>query len=227
MNRKTAVCSETIYMRSRRDLGICVRCGAHHARGTFRCETCTKDERWRIKARSTLKKNRSFLDEATRQRFSEYFEPEPNTGCHLWVGGYTSTGYGQFSVNERPRKAHRIAWLLEGRTIPRGMALLHKCDTPSCVNPDHLFVGSLPDNSKDMAIKGRGRSNGELPYGVAKGKRSPRYRAYLPVKGRQIHLGMYDTPGEAHAVALAEKARAYGIAVESIYVPPHKRPAGA
>lgn len=67
-----------------------------------------------------------------------------------------STGYGQFNVTHRqPRGAHRIAWELTYGPIPKGLWVLHRCDNRICVRPDHLWLGTSQDNSRDMVTKGR------------------------------------------------------------------------
>jgi hypothetical protein len=76
--------------------------------------------------------------------------------CWLWQGGRQSHGYGEFNwPPHRTKQAHRLAWLLTCGPIPPGMYVLHHCDNPSCVRPDHLFLGTPADNMTDMVAKGR------------------------------------------------------------------------
>jgi hypothetical protein len=80
---------------------------------------------------------------------------EPNSGCHLWMADCFDNGYGKFWFERRSRKAHRVSWQFHNGPVPKGLSVLHKCDTPSCVNPTHLFVGTVKDNAIDMLLKGR------------------------------------------------------------------------
>jgi hypothetical protein len=64
--------------------------------------------------------------------------------------------YGTFFINGKVDKAHRAAYTMFLGPIPEGLCVLHKCDTPACVNPEHLFVGTKEDNAKDMISKNRG-----------------------------------------------------------------------
>lgn len=90
-------------------------------------------------------------------RFMAYVSPEPNSGCWLWDGSYSTTGYGQFSIGLRPKKAHRVSWLLHRGPIPKGSFVLHRCDNPACVNPEHLEIGSHRKNMDDMRQRGHAR----------------------------------------------------------------------
>lgn len=81
--------------------------------------------------------------------------PEPNSGCWLWLGAVTLKGYGHLKIRPRDWAAHRLAFTVFVRSLNEGEFVLHKCDTPACVNPDHLFTGSQADNLADMGRKGR------------------------------------------------------------------------
>lgn len=78
------------------------------------------------------------------------------TTCWLWTGGSVTRGYGQLWSHGKCYKAHRYAWQLVNGEIPSGMCVRHKCDVPSCCNPDHLELGSHADNVADRVKRGRG-----------------------------------------------------------------------
>lgn len=84
--------------------------------------------------------------------------PEPNSGCWLWLGGVNESGYGIIGLGRREQgvaKAHRVSFELHKRPLGKGECVLHTCDNPACVNPDHLRAGTLVDNARDMVAKGR------------------------------------------------------------------------
>ncbi len=92
--------------------------------------------------------------------FEARYIPEPNSGCWIWIGNYNPKrkGYGCFTMRGMGMHmifAHRLSWQIHHGPIPQGMHVLHKCDTPLCVNPDHLFLGTNTDNVADMKSKHR------------------------------------------------------------------------
>lgn len=80
-------------------------------------------------------------------------------GCWYWEAATVSkdpqVAYGVFWYQRRNHRAHRMSWTLTNGEIPEGMHVLHKCDNPRCVKPDHLFIGNRSDNMQDSANKGR------------------------------------------------------------------------
>src|SRR5208337_379303 len=75
--------------------------------------------------------------------------------CWEWMAGLSTDGYGQFWYNGRNRRAHIVAWLLTGKTLPEGLEVCHHCDNPACVRDSHLFIGTHTDNFLDAVEKGR------------------------------------------------------------------------
>jgi hypothetical protein len=94
------------------------------------------------------------------ERLFAGYAPEPNSGCWLWLRGLDGNGYANISVKRadkfsRAHRAHRLSWEFVNGPIPDDMCILHRCDVRSCVNPDHLFLGTRADNDADMRAKGR------------------------------------------------------------------------
>jgi hypothetical protein len=84
-------------------------------------------------------------------------------GCWLWRSGTSERYYPYFRIGGQRIGAHRVAYLLTHGEIPADLDVLHHCDTPRCVNPVHLFLGTAQDNCQDAARKGRTfRPRGEL-----------------------------------------------------------------
>lgn len=85
---------------------------------------------------------------------------ENQNGCWVWMGSKNKQGYGSMRIGRETILAHRASWEMHNGPIPEGYGyhgtvVMHKCDNPSCINPNHLMIGTQSDNMKDMSKKGR------------------------------------------------------------------------
>lgn len=97
------------------------------------------------------------------------------TGCWEWIGYTEKDGYGECRAARHrtgTARVHRNAWIGFYGSVPTGLSVLHRCDNPPCWNPTHLFVGTVADNNRDMAAKGR-TANGRKTH-------CPRDHEYTP-----------------------------------------------
>lgn len=93
------------------------------------------------------------------RKFAERFWARVNkhsSGCWIWQGSHNELGYGLIRIDKKVYRAHRIAWeLTHGTRIPKGKQVCHSCDNPSCVRPEHLWLGNMSSNILDCSMKGR------------------------------------------------------------------------
>lgn len=85
------------------------------------------------------------------------------SGCREWSKGVTDHHpYGRICIGGMVRYPHRSSYEIHVGPIPDGMEVCHRCDNPPCINPDHLFLGSMSDNQNDKFKKGRSRGGSKL-----------------------------------------------------------------
>lgn len=158
------------------------------------------------------------------------------TACWEWRGGAFQNGYGQFAIDQAPKKAHRVSYALVRGQIPAGAVVRHDCDNRLCVNPMHLRTGTQQDNVDDRQARGRTaagdrhwtRQNPEKAAAVARANLSKR-RKPTPPRGEahpSAKLRDSDVLAIRSAVAAGVKHRlvaaAFGLRKERISELLHK-----
>lgn len=123
--------------------------------------------------------------------------------CWIWTGCIDKKGYGQISPGRRlsSKRAHRVSYELFVEPIPKGLLVCHKCDNRACVNPDHLFLGTAADNTRDMMIKNRGNS-----------ARGERHRSAKLTVEKVLEIRERSSKGESNR----KLAREYGVGPDQI-----------
>jgi hypothetical protein len=107
-------------------------------------------------------------------------------GCWTWQGAVDSVnGYGVFRWRGKPRKAHRVAYAIAHGYTPAGLVVMHTCDNPPCVNPDHLVLGTQLGNVHDAITKGRFRTRNSGKTKCIRGHEFTAENTHITPQGRR------------------------------------------
>lgn len=126
-------------------------------------------------------------------------------GCWLW-SGWTSRGYGCIKVGGKKKLSHRVSWELHNGPVPDGLFVCHHCDTPGCVRPDHLFLGTSQENSADRDAKGR-QAKGSKTHR----KHIPRGEGHTQSKLQECDVIEIRTLYASGAFEMSALARRFGV----------------
>jgi hypothetical protein len=147
---------------------------------------------------------------ATEERFDRFVSTHNQSGCWLWVGGLADTGYGVFWDGKKLLGAHRYSFMrYKQKEIPKGLFVCHTCDVRSCVNPEHLFLGTAKDNARDCSKKGRTHGQSS-PQTIARGEK----QGSSKLNDEQIPL-IRARHGEVKSIDVV--AREFGVSRSTIY----------
>lgn len=145
---------------------------------------------------------------------SEFFDQnwllDEATGCWEWTRTKIRTGYGRLRADGKRMLAHRYSYVRANGPIPDGLCVLHRCDNPSCVNPDHLFLGTQQDNMRDRDRKGRRAPTHGTKLTATDAERIRDMRQ-LGVTGKEIASHFHISRSNVSAIANGITWRSHGI----------------
>lgn len=122
-------------------------------------------------------KSRLEIIERIREEQLTRFVKDEETSCWMWYGGKCKDGYGKLKRYGKTVRAHRVFYEINKGPIPEGMVIMHTCDTPACVNPEHLIAGTHLENELDKDKKGRRSPSPSIshPESLPRGPNHPNF----------------------------------------------------
>lgn len=160
------------------------------------------------------------MDEKTIARFWAKVEKSGPVPCHVpelgacwvWTGALDPQGYGRF----RPvRRAHRASWIIATGEDPGKLCVLHRCDNPRCVRPEHLFLGTRTDNARDRESKRRSLVGEALPHA----KLTPEIVRAMRARYVKTLSGFgYGSKGAVQPDGLSAIAAAFGVSRATVHL---------
>lgn len=134
----------------------------------------------------------NFMEE-TKERFLKHVDKKGDDDCWEWTGARFEKGYGAFKFMGKIARASRVAYTLYIGEIPNELHVLHQCDNPPCVNPNHLWLGTHIDNMRDMIKKGRQRIGveKEIKYKLTEEQKKEKIRIYNQTPARRKYYKEY------------------------------------
>lgn len=155
--------------------------------------------------------------ENIRDRILSSIRIDRTSGCWLWTKSL-NTGYGQIRVGPSIALAHRASYMVFLGPIPRGLEACHKCDTPACVNPEHIFIGTHAENMADSKWKGRISRGDRHKRAITKASGDSKGNTKLTSNDVRAILRAIEDGASSYALA-----RAFNVSATAIYHIKHRK----